>query len=574
MNRSVNPLVAACIILCALLVVGFKFWADGKTQALPRPSLLQPHPDGGVVVQAGLSLYHVSPSQLLTEALDLAQFNIRETMGDFAFFANGDLLIRTDTTRRGVAENLQTLARSTENEIAPGVETNHLSRCSLATRRCEAFSDDLPSFTRTFRLFIDWTDDSVYVADTSRHRIFKLDASGKLLQQKGGFKFPNQLRVQDGKLWLADTNHNRIVALSPEDSGFGNEHSSHPTKIGDSGWRWPIAFVKVGTQWWTNVAGANLTDGRVLIYDDAWKFVKEIDLPPNSDPVGLELLGKDILISDRENIRVYRYSQQGDRLTDLAAEDLANVLARSREESQRYRSEEFLAFGAGIVVLIALFFYAFVRGKEPHDKLLKKDRPSEIGLESPGSSANHIPTEGIQFSANRTMKLAVKGLWLSAIAALGIALYSGITLGHHFPSLLLALLPISLLPILIAASRLANLKLVLYPDRVVMFGHDQQKREEIHTKIRWTERFVMIQDYVVPLKSRSADEVFVGFTEHLFPLLNDGCRISPTEILKHHWKSPEGILKSSATSLLALLGMTVYMKREEILHFLSGFGFL
>ncbi len=174
MNKSVHPAVAALIIAGAVLIFGVKYWLDQRILELPRPGLMQPHPAGGVVVLLGLSLYHLAESGELLTTLDLEPLGVTEMVGDFAFFTNGDLLIRTTSASQSLSDNLATFGRLENSSYDGEGEQNMLSRCVLAAKTCVIFTRQLPALNRTFRLHVDWSDDTVFVADTSRHRVARL----------------------------------------------------------------------------------------------------------------------------------------------------------------------------------------------------------------------------------------------------------------------------------------------------------------------------------------------------------------------------------------------------------------
>lgn len=576
MNKSVNPVVAAGVILCAIVVLGFKFWADQQANGVPRPTLMQAHPDGGVVILVGLSLYHVSSANTLEEVIDLRQFEIENMVGDFAFFSNGDLLIRTDTVARSLGKDLNAIARIRETDVATEGHYNQLSRCSPSDRSCVKFSSELPAFDRTFRLSIDWTDDSVYVADTSRHRLLKLDAKGELLAEKDGFKFPNQLRLYDQRLWIADTNHHRVSALSAQQANFAHELTSHTTKIDDSEWRWPSAFTKVGNQWWVNIVFSNMDRGRVLVYDADWQYLKELDLPAGSDVIGLELLDDEVLISDFKEIAVYRYSKEGEQRSDLDVTMLTDLFAASRAEAQHFRLLGYVVLGVGVIAWMAIFAYAVISGgKGPAEE--RANLPSSDS-EALAVTLDSLPREGMSFTVNNQVRLATKWMWpfmaVMAIFAVGLGegVFMDVSRDDSQITLMLTLLILPFFPLMLMASRLVKLELVMYPDRVVALKHNHQRVEQNYPDIRWTKSAVLVGDQVVPLKNAKGTELFEGFTDNISPLLKESSRLGAMTMLEHRWRSPEGMLKSLTLTMALLFSAMAYFEREAITQFLKSLG--
>jgi DNA-binding beta-propeller fold protein YncE len=86
---------------------------------------------------------------------------------------------------------------------------------------------------------------TVYVADTNHNRVVELDvASGALIRSFGSLHNPQGIAVDgSGDVWVADTNQNRIVEYSPSGTllqtfgGLGSGHGEFnmPTKLEISG---------------------------------------------------------------------------------------------------------------------------------------------------------------------------------------------------------------------------------------------------------------------------------------------------------------------------------------------------
>src|SRR5690606_15392809 len=114
------------------------------------------------------------------------------------FFANGDLLLSLAQEPLSLLEKMKIFLRLSAAERQS--EDARLQRCSVETRRCRVFSEQLPDFYRSFRLHIDTQRQQVFIADTSREQLWLLDEEGQVLAKKDGFRFPNQVLVHQESL--------------------------------------------------------------------------------------------------------------------------------------------------------------------------------------------------------------------------------------------------------------------------------------------------------------------------------------------------------------------------------------
>lgn len=569
MNKSVNPLVAAAVILAAAVVFGLKFWLDGQALEVARPSLMQPHPDGGVAILVGTSLYHLSQESRLVDRVDLGAFGIARMVGDFAYFANGDLLVRAGPAESDLTANLKVFARAENTNYQAAPEGNALSRCSVAKGTCSRFSSQLPALDRTFRLHIDWSDDRVYLADTSRDRVMVFTGSGELLAGEDGFKFPNQLRRYDDRLWVADTNHNGIRELIADKGSLTMPGELHRT-VEQEDWCWPNAFVRVGDRWWVNIMLSGMRDGKVLIYDRNWNRVKLVDLPEGADPVALELLGGEILVSDLANIAIYRFTRDGVRLPDLDVQELTEVLAASRQQAHRYQGLGYLTLGVGGLAWAAVFAVAVIRQK----KGARAAEPTGKGdseSEGPPSNAD-IPRQGLVFTVNEELRRMSKLSWVLGPFLVAIPLWLFVRQGGGTIALaiVMALMLLAALPMMVVLSRWTKVRITMYPDRLVVHDHRGQKHEGLYRSLPWSNSAVLVKGQVVPIRESGGREMFPGFAKAIRPLLHERNTVGGMAMTAHAWRSPEGALKS-AVVVIALLA-TLYVALEFDALWLPALG--
>ncbi len=300
--------------------------------------------------------------------LDVKKFNQEFFVGDFAFFSNGDILIALNQTKPTVSEQIAILKRET-NESSNHTE-KALYRCAYPLGDCKKFTTQLPNLSRSFRLFRD-EDDAVYIADTSRHSLLKLDANGDILAKKDGFKFPNDIKLINAELYVADTNHHSLKHLSPKIPEFGSEISkinislnskqASQSESNKDGYVWPIAFELIADEWWVMVGNDDLAHARLAIYNRNGNFKRELTLPMDAGPVSMLTLDDSVLLFDLQNYRIYRFDFSGKQLEDFKLITLEEEINSLKKQSYQLNLLQSFCVVLFIAIFLAIFVFALVQ---------------------------------------------------------------------------------------------------------------------------------------------------------------------------------------------------------------------
>ncbi|GEM_PF-3881764 len=357
MNQNIKPLTAFIVLLFFGGLLWGKFWANGVALSVFTFSHMHKHPDGTAYIMLDNQLYGFNEQAQPTGKIDLSRLGIESgsAITDFAFFANGDLLIHRSFKPFEFVHSLQRYFRfeNQQNTLSPDA-TDGLHRCNLATYQCQAFSQPAINLNDTFTLAIDWQTDHVFIADTSRSVLYFYTGSGQKLDSKDGFYFPNQIQFQDNQLYVADTNHHSLVTVGIDGNRFGQIQNSldtdvHPyRKEGDV---WPSAFLLTENQRWVRNADNNMEYGGVYIFKTNGEFVKRLNLPKGADLFSLLQLGNAVLVNDFDLGKIYQFSLDGEALPDFPTAVFQPLLDELQVKKQRYRNLDL-----GFTVAFALSF--------------------------------------------------------------------------------------------------------------------------------------------------------------------------------------------------------------------------
>lgn len=362
MNSDVHPLVVALVL--ALTAIAIAIWMAGSDMvaSVGGPAELKADRNGHVYVQIQNSLVEHDANGAYVATHDLQDLGVDVFLGSFAFFSNGDILLRRGPDPRSTWDNIRAFQRQTNKmSLRPETEDSGLFRCNLDTLECTRFARI--DFKSAFGIFIDWQTDDVYFTDTSRHVLRKYSSSGiELAGPIAGFKFPNQAMMYDGQLLVANTNHHVIQALDPKDffaSGNAKSINVIPAAATDAQQRWPSHFARVGSEWWVNNMQTGMNYGGLYIFDDEWTYQRKAELPRDADPISLLAVGDEVWVSDWYGDRVHRLNANGNALPDLDSPGLETILATSRAERRNYHLLSYSGIALFLAVLGALAIRAF-----------------------------------------------------------------------------------------------------------------------------------------------------------------------------------------------------------------------
>ncbi len=359
LNAKVHPATAAAVLILAAMAIAAKVWADGRVLDFGGPAQMARAPSGQVYIQVQNHLLQHDPQGGFVRHIDLAKLGVTEVIGGIAFFPNGDLLVRRGSDPRGFLDNLRAYLRlENKRSIFDPEPGNGLARCDLQSMQCRPFGSPPLDFRATFHAFVDPGGAGVYFSDTPRHALRRFSADGEQLASvASGLRFPNQLTVSDGRLLVADTNNHRLAEFEIGGTGLPETGSSIdviPEEAASRGERWPTHFALVAGRWWVNNMRSNLRNGGVYVFDADWRFVERLALPDNADPIAILPFGTGALVSDWENLRVYRLDAAGRRLDDFNSAGLEEVLRDTREHRRFYAVVSWIGVGLFVLVLAGL----------------------------------------------------------------------------------------------------------------------------------------------------------------------------------------------------------------------------
>jgi hypothetical protein len=363
MNQEIKPLTALLIIAAFIAILAGKFWANGEQKSVRGFSYMQHHPNGDAYIMLDHQLFGFNDQGQFTNNIDLSRFGVdKSIVTDFAFFSNGDILLRKSIVQRNFVYNLQRYFRYTSQEPVFGENKDiGLLRCHPENFSCTPFTQTALNLNDSFALSIDQQTNRVFLSESSHHTIYMFSEKGELLSSADDFKFPNQLIYQDHKLYVADTNHHQLAVLNVTENAIEEKIEYMDTRGGsvrELGETWPESILLLPEQRWVINANNDMGHGGIYVFDHKGQYLKRLQQPEGSDMFALLQLGSSVLVTDYFNNSIYKFDLNGARQANFEPAEMQPLLADLTQRRDFYKRLDWFFSGLFVFAFLAGFAYA------------------------------------------------------------------------------------------------------------------------------------------------------------------------------------------------------------------------
>ena len=350
LQRAGAAVAVTAALALALLVVGLRTLPTPA--AVPALIAAASHSGGELMLATGELLLQHDRSGAEQETLVLRHLGFTGRLTDLLWVGPQTLLVLGENKTGG-----------------------NLYRCQLGERQCRVLADASGPL-QADAVAVIAASGQLIVADSSRSLLSLHNALGHRLASSVR-PLPAQpvLRAQDGLLLINSTEGPGISVLRYEPESFAQQLDEIlllPPAALEAGLVAIRDFAWSGEQWWATLENPDTGAARVFRFDALWNTLGDVALPAAQEPGALVPWGTRMLLLDRENRQLLRFSAEGEPGVALAS---ARLQEMAHARTQTLALQERL--GKLALVLLALLTLAaslFILWQHQRKRVFAADR--------------------------------------------------------------------------------------------------------------------------------------------------------------------------------------------------------
>lgn len=569
-NTPSHPVAAvmAVIFLAVLLAgLGFRFWAGDEKYRFSGPTHIAVGPDLVLVFAAG-SIYHLTPAGELLDVIGPDRSGLDDDPIDLRVLSSGELL----------------LAQQRPADIQV---------CRVGDWLCRPLGGpEMAQIGKQYKVLPLRTPGEFLVTDAAGDGMWRWGSEqGELkpVVSRGILAGPNDLALAaDGSLWVADTDHRRLLELVPDGNGAFREGRTHVTvnslTRGDRYYPMMLAPAADGRLWVTQATDFSRALADLLIYDPEAGVQAVVDLPEGAYATDVAAAGSAALVTDMERFTVYRVEAGSLEVSEFGDAVFRGALAGLAAKRRHYERIESLALAAMILSAI-IMIVAAVRAT-PREKRWTQ---SPVALDIESAADRTPPLKGIHWlernpRADRALKILRRSAYVIALilVATGIGFFSITCVrtgvfqqGAIHPELITvirllalnALLLVLLFLVVGLSLKLMQRQLGTDGKRLILRLADGRQVSALPEAIGYNRRVVLYRNHTMPLQGGRNQPLYLPDEIQIWlaPLLRHSQPLSEWGVIRHQWKHRDPVLMwPLGLIVLSLLGIGVTLAARVV----------
>ncbi|MEJ8566285.1 hypothetical protein [Elongatibacter sediminis] len=546
-KHPVARTLAVLFLVLLLLSLGGRFRSSEMAAASVGPTHIAA---GGevVYVHAAGSLYRLDSTGALLDRIPLQALGVDSDPIDLRVLPDGRLLV---ATQRPAAIRVCQWVEPAGDSVC---ETLPIPRSARPERQFKVLAD--PALKPSPADFI--------LTDARGDDVLGWNRSGAVvsLLPPGTLAGPNDLAAgPGGTLWIADTDHRRIVELVADGEGgwkTGREHGAVHAWMREARHFPMMLAAGPGGQLWVTQA-SEFSDGRadLVTFDPERGATGRIDLPGSLFATDVAAIDGQILVTDLDTFRVFRVDALTRHVGFFGDGDFTAAMDDLRAGRARYLRLSTWSLVA--VVLCAALMIAAAVAATPKGQRLT---PAPVALDVEAAPESAPEVRGVHWlpreprferslvwlkwsgvSAAVLMVTVLAALWFMTRSLTDSVPGADDLLQGEFTKFVG--LGVAFVSIALFASHQAGRALALRlgsDGRRLHFRlHDGRDLAAAPSDLVWTGRAILYRGFRVPLQGPGAKGARIypeGELENwVAPLLRDVDRISEWEALKRQWRA-------------------------------------
>ena len=374
-NKMVLAVILLLLIFPACIYLSFYF--SDKAYSVEGPSMVHSGPKGTFYVLVDNRIVRINDNGDLLFSLDMADSGINRKVVDFNVRDDGSLLLGLAGEPRLVFYSAkgELLGQSDVGPSAPPKDYPEYFRIAEspdgALYLSDAYSDSVlvlsPSGARLFTSFSPEGGEGIGKKKQKNpvrmlsEAMLDEETNKTRMEPKTPYDWVNGIVFHDGLVYFADTNNHRVVVLNSDGSydriipvtGEERERFEHPSDISVSGRDLYVLIVHPAMPG-GNLVSIDLDSGKIREFD--LRFVRDMKQRRGFlfHPTGLAASGNSVILTDRDNMAVYRFSRNGDYLGLFEPGQFGELLGTVRSKVRNYTYARYSSIGVMIVLLAVM----------------------------------------------------------------------------------------------------------------------------------------------------------------------------------------------------------------------------
>ncbi len=537
-----QPLATGLAIgFLALLLVGLaaRFWASDKAYQFTGPTHITAGTEHVYLFAAG-DLYRLSLAGELLDVISPEITALDDEPIDLRVLPDGQLLIAEQRPAR-------------------------IRLCDVDSWNCHPLGAAAASvIERQFKVLPGLSPGELLLTDAHGDTLWRLDNTGgepqKLLPD-GALAGPNGMAFDtSGRLWIADTDHRKIIELLPaENDGYlpGRQHSAvNRLTVGERFYPMLLAPTVDGRLWVIQAAEFSKPYSDIVVYDPEQGVQALIDLPDGAYPTAIVTLGDAVLVADLERFTVYRVQADTLLVGEFGDEPFRRAMGQIQERRAYY--DRLGNWSLAAMILFAVLMIPAAIRATPKER---RWTPAPAAFDFSNAPEQVPPTRGIHWlerdpKTEKTLKWLEHLVFILLILmiASSFALYAwvriqagpdpgveqaaklnelGITL------LLSGLLGVLVLPVIHFSARAMKRKLGTDGKRLYIRLTDGRELSADPSQLAYTNRLILYRQYTLPLQGGKQQALYAPgeVDAWIAPLLRQSRKLTEMQALKQQLKS-------------------------------------
>jgi hypothetical protein len=548
-------------LLLMLAALAARFWAGEKTYDWVGPTHIAAGSEN-IYLHAGGELYRLTVTGDMNGVFSASESGLEDVPIDLRVMADGSLLLAEQEPAR-------------------------IRICQVDSWQCHPAATVLEYIVqRQFKVLPGLSENEWFITDSQGDTLWRLAPGGGPEKRVSDRTLagPNDLAFDSaGNLWVADTDHRRILELKPQADGtfiLGREHSTG-NGIVTGNRHYPMMLaLGADNRWWV-VQAAEFSEGsaQVVIYHESNGPEEAIDLPAGAYPTDIAALGEYMLITDMQRFTVYAVNTRTLEVSEFGDGAFIDRLSQIRQNHVYFERLGTVCL-AGVIIFAALMIAAAAYATPKNKRWTKP--PASIDFDNAPES---VPETRRIHWLERDPKINRAVTWLRRtgffmiifwiLGSFAIWVWAATQAGPAADGELAAELNQLGLVLLLGSAALAftipivwlqlrHMKNELGTDgkRLYMRLHDGRELSVEPQRLFYTGTAILHDQYTFPLQGGQQKSIYMpGEVEKwLVPLLRQATRLTAREAMKYRWNRHDSLLIWSFVTGIAMAVVVIVVK--------------